>query len=185
VAPDGKSAYVTNEFAGAVSQYDIDPLSGKLSPKAPASVAAGFNPIGIAVRGANRPPDCSGVAATPSVLSPADHKFRLVSLSGATDPDGDALILTITSVTQDEPLNSLGDGDSSPDAKAGTQSNNIFLRAERSARGDGRVYRVSFTGSDGKGGSCSGTVAVGVPQDTGVGKNPVDSAPPSFDSFGP
>jgi hypothetical protein len=90
-------------------------------------------------------------------------KFRLVSLSGATDPDGDALTLTITSVTQDEPLNSLGDGDTSPDAKAGTQSNNIFLRAERNGRGDGRVYRVSFTGSDGKGGSGSGTVAVGVP----------------------
>jgi hypothetical protein len=77
------------------------------------------------------------------------------------------------------------DDDLSPDAQTGMQSNNVFLRAERSETGDGRVYRVSFTGSDGLGGSCSGTVTVGVPKNMGAGATPVDSAPPSFDSFGP
>jgi 6-phosphogluconolactonase (cycloisomerase 2 family) len=32
-----------------VSQYDIDPLTGELSLKTPATVAAGVNPVGIAV----------------------------------------------------------------------------------------------------------------------------------------
>lgn len=133
----------------------------------------------------NRPPDCSTVTASPNRLWPPSHKLRLATLSGATDPDSDTVTLTITGVTQDEPLNGLGDGDTSPDAQAGTQSNTVLLRAERSGAGDGRVYRIAFTGSDGRGGTCSGTVTVGVPHDMGAGSNPVDSAPPSFNSFGP
>jgi hypothetical protein len=133
----------------------------------------------------NSPPDCSTAAATPRALHPPNHNLRLVTLSGATDPDGDTVSLAITTVTQDEPLNGLGDGDTSPDARAATQPNKVLLRAERSGRGNGRVYRVSFTGSDGNGGSCAGTVTVGVPRSMGAGADPIDSAPPSLDSFGP
>jgi hypothetical protein len=133
----------------------------------------------------NSPPDCSTVSADPSSLWPPNHKVRLVGLSGATDPDGDPVTLTINAVTQDEPVNGLGDGDTSPDAQPATQPNEAGLRAERSGRGDGRVYRVSFTGSDGEGGSCSGVVAVGVPKNMGAGRVAIDSAPPSFDSFEP
>ena len=43
-----------------------------------------------------------------------------------------------TPVTQDEPVNGLGDGDTGPDAV--TLSDGILLRAERSGTGDGRVY---------------------------------------------
>jgi hypothetical protein len=32
-----------------------------------------------------------------------------------------------------------------------------------------------FSGSDGRGGSCTGTATVGVPHDQGKGKTPVDS----------
>ncbi len=90
--------------------------------------------------------------------------------------------VVVTAVLQDEPVNGRGDGDRAPDARAGTRSDSVFLRAERSGGGDGRVYRVSFTGSDGRGGTCSGTVTVGVPRSPGA--SAVDSAPPSFDSFG-
>ena len=50
VTPDGKSAYVTNEFDNTVSQYDINPATGGLAPKSPGAVAAGSGPDGIAVR---------------------------------------------------------------------------------------------------------------------------------------
>ncbi|MGH3105360.1 MAG: hypothetical protein ACRDN6_14815 [Gaiellaceae bacterium] len=133
----------------------------------------------------NRPPDCSNVAASPTTLWPPNHRLVLVTLSGAADPDGDAVTLTITGVTQDEPLNGVGDGNTSPDAQSGALPNTVHLRAERSGTGDGRVYRISFTGSDGLGGTCSGTVTVGVPHDMGQGSTAIDSAPPSFDSFGP
>jgi len=91
--------------------------------------------------------------------------------------------LTITAVTQDEPLNGEDDGNTSPDAKRASAGNEVFLRAERSGRGDGRVYRVAFTASDGKGGTCEGTATVAVPLSRA--SKAVDSAPPSFDSFGP
>jgi len=60
-------------------------------------------------------------------------------------------------VTQDEPINGLGDG---------------------------RVYRIAFTASDTQGGSCSGTAKVGVPHDE-VPSLTIDSAPSGFYPFGP
>ncbi len=52
IAPDGSSAYVTDpgNFSvggGVVSQYDIDPTTGALTPKSPATVAAGTGPVGV------------------------------------------------------------------------------------------------------------------------------------------
>ena len=52
---------------------------------------------------ANRPPDCSGVRATPANLGAPNHRLITVTISGATDPDGDTVDLEITGVTQDEP----------------------------------------------------------------------------------
>jgi hypothetical protein len=48
------------------------------------------------------------------------------------------------------------------------------VRAERAGGGNGRVYHIFFTASDGNGGSCSGIVNVGVPHDLGRGRVPVD-----------
>jgi len=105
------------------------------------------------VKPPNQDPNCSAVKANPKSLWPPNHKYQLITLSGATDADGDPVTLTVTGVTQDEPLNGLGDGDTSPDAKSGPSSHKVYLRAERSGLRDGRVYQVSFTGSDGKGGT--------------------------------
>jgi hypothetical protein len=132
----------------------------------------------------NEPPDCSTVTANPATLWPANHKLRLITLQGATDPEGGAVTVTITGVTQDEPLNGTGDGDKSPDAAVGTSSSTVFVRAERADSRDGRVYRIAFTAADGDGGTCTGTVKVAVPGDQS-GSAAVDSAPPSFNSFGP
>jgi len=52
VTPDGKSAYVTNANFGhgnTISQYDINPASGALTPKSPATIASGTQPVQIAV----------------------------------------------------------------------------------------------------------------------------------------
>jgi dipeptidyl aminopeptidase/acylaminoacyl peptidase len=129
----------------------------------------------------NRPPDCSTVRATPDSLSPPNRSFRVVALDGATDPDGDALTLTIDGVTQDEPLRGQGDH-TSPDAILSDDGSVLRLRAESRRRGDGRVYRIAFTASDGRGGTCSGTASVEVPRRRGVAA--IDSAPPSYDSLG-
>jgi Calx-beta domain len=130
----------------------------------------------------NEPPDCSAVTASPDTLWPPNHKLRSVTLSGASDPDGDPVALTVTGVTQDEPLNGRGDGNTAPDAEPGASPDEVLLRAERIGKGDGRVYEITFTGDDGQGGSCQGTTTVGVPHHRG--KDPVDSGQ-TVDSFGP
>lgn len=113
----------------------------------------------------DHPPECSSVRPDPSVIEAHDHELRRVILAGASDPDGDAVALTVTTVTQDEPLDGVGDGDTSPDAQRGQAPHEVLVRAERQGPGDGRVYRISFTGDDGKGGTCQGTVTVAVPHD--------------------
>jgi hypothetical protein len=71
-------------------------------------------------------------------------------------------------VYQDEPVNSYGDGNTGPDGE-GVGTGQAQVRAERSGTkitpGNGRVYHVSYTATDGHGGSCSGVALVGVPHD--------------------
>jgi hypothetical protein len=131
----------------------------------------------------NAPPVCTGLDTSLDTLWPPNHKLRLVNVTGATDPEGDDIVTAVTGVTQDEPVNGLGDGDDSPDAVLGPASNQVRLRAERSGTGDGRVYRIAVTVTDEFGLSCSATLRVGVPHDQDHA--PVDSAPPSFNSLLP
>jgi Tol biopolymer transport system component len=127
----------------------------------------------------NRPPDCAGVAASRPVLATANHRLVPITLDGATDPDGDAVTLSVDGVTQDEPV--VGSGDNtSPDA-VDQGDGQLRVRAERNPHGDGRVYRIAFMASDGRGGSCSGTATVSVPRKKR--KAAIDSAPPSYDSL--
>jgi hypothetical protein len=127
----------------------------------------------------NRAPDCSGVAASRPSLTTHNRRFVAVTLDGVTDPDGDPVSFSIDGVTQDEPVSGPGDH-TSPDAIV-EASGEVRLRAERDPRGDGRVYRISFAASDGRGGQCSGTATVSVPRKK---RTPaVDSAPPSYDSL--
>jgi trimeric autotransporter adhesin len=112
----------------------------------------------------NAPPDCSAVAPSVTELWPPNGKMRPITLSGATDPEGGAVTLTVTGVTQDEIV--VGPGNNrAPDAELGASSNSVNLRAERFGGLDGRVYRIAFTGTDPLGGSCSGNVNVSVPHD--------------------
>ena len=192
VSPDGGSVYVTNQGDDTVSRYDVG-AGGALTLKSPPTVAAGGSPHAVAVGPlspvSNRPPDCSGVHADPGTLFPATRdQLKTVTLSGASDPDGDPVSFHIDGVSQDEPVTGPGD-DTSPDAEltaAGANSNQVKVRAERNRLGNGRVYRIAYTVSDGEGGTCSRTTAntnskVAVPRKKG--QTAVDDAPPSYNSF--
>ena len=132
----------------------------------------------------NHNPVCTAASSGLGDLWPPNHKLVRGQVADVTDPDGDPVALTITGITQDEPVNGAADGNTSPDATVG--SNGAFqVRAERSGLGDGRVYAIAFSASDGEGGSCSDTLLVGVPHDQGGGSTPIDSAPPMFNSLLP
>ncbi len=118
----------------------------------------------------NRAPDCSGAHVEADELWPPNHWLVPIQIVGITDPDGDSITVHATSVTQDESVDDRGDGSTCPDAVAGADS--TWVRAERSGRGNGRVYEIAFTATDGRGGSCRGRVRVCVPHDQRPGPDP-------------
>ena len=112
----------------------------------------------------NRPPDCKKAKPNSAEIWPPDHKMVALTILGVTDPDGDPVSIIIKKITQDEPVNGLGDGDTAPDG-SGVGTSTPMVRAERSGKGNGRVYIISFTADDGKSGTCAGSVSVCVPHD--------------------
>jgi hypothetical protein len=145
----------------------------------------GWKSLGIvrftAQAGVNQPPDCSGAHAEASTW-PLDGTFAPVSIAGVIDPDGDQVTITVTGVTQDEPVQGPGHGDSCPDAVI--ESGSASVRLERLGSGNGRVYTVSFTASDGFGGTCTRSVDVCVPHDRRPGGSCIKDAS-AFNSLGP
>jgi hypothetical protein len=115
----------------------------------------------------NRPPDCTEAYADPACLWPPNHKFVDITIMGVTDPDDDPVNITITEITSDEATatdKGSGGAKHAPDAD-GVGTDTASVRAERSGNADGRVYVISFTADDGRGGECEGSVIVNVPHD--------------------
>lgn len=127
----------------------------------------------------NRPPDCTALTADPATFVRQDRRLRWVRVGGAVDPDGDALDVTVTGVSQDEPVTGRGDR-TRPDARL-RFGDAVQVRAERSPLGDGRVYRVDVTVTDSRGAGCTGVATVSVQRHRH--RPAVDSAPPSYDSL--
>jgi len=115
----------------------------------------------------NRPPDCSTAVATPSTAWPPNQQMVPISIAGVSDPDGASVTITPTGVFQDEPFIAPGNATLTP----------LAVSADRDGAGDGRVYTIQFTASDGRGGSCTGAVKVCVPHDQGIGVPCVDGGP--------
>lgn len=124
----------------------------------------------------NSPPVCT--AATGGEIWPPNHKrFYAAPISGVTDPDGNPITITVTGILQDEPVDSTGDGRFAPDGRI--EGGRAWIRAERNglgnnAPGNGRVYEILFTASDGKGGTCDGSVLWTVPHDRGQRATAID-----------
>jgi len=129
--------------------------------------------ITVPLKVENLPPDCAKAKPSLAQLWPPNHRLVDVGIQGVTDPDADPVALRIVRITQDERVNGLGDGDTSPDG-FGVGQAQARLRAERSGTGNGRVYVITFRADDGRGGTCTGTVSSGVPHDQGQGATPID-----------
>jgi hypothetical protein len=112
---------------------------------------------------ANREPDCTSAAATPKRLWPPNQHLWLVTAGGVTDPDGDAVTVEVTAVTHNEPAGNRGRGKAAPDWVAAPRADQVWLRAERSGSGGGRVYTLALKATDAHGATCTGTAVVTVP----------------------
>jgi hypothetical protein len=103
----------------------------------------------------------SGGTASPSVLWPPNHKMTLVTLSYSATGCGSSNC-SITSVTSNEPVNGLGDGDVAPDWQI-VDATHVKLRAERSGLGTGRIYTITVTCTDGGSNTATKQIVVTVP----------------------
>src|SRR3972149_3305628 len=111
----------------------------------------------------NSPPNCIGASASLPIIVNNNNDMTAISILNIIDPDLDTVSITITGITQDEPVKRSASDKRFPDG-SGIGTDTAWIRAERFNNGDGRVYQISFTASDGIGGICSGTVNVCVPR---------------------
>jgi HYR domain len=113
------------------------------------------------------PPNITSVTASPNSLWPPNHKMvpvtAAVSVTDVCDPTPSC---RITSVSSNEPVNGLGDGNTSPDWVI-TGDFTVDLRAERAGPGTGRVYTIAVTCTDDSGNSSTKTTGVTVPHSKG------------------
>jgi subtilase family protein len=107
-------------------------------------------------------PDITNVSVSPASLWQPNHQMIPVSVSYESNDlcNASACVLTISS---NEPTNGLGDGDFGPDWQVVDQ-HNVLLRAERSAKGNGRIYTVTIDCVDTAGNHTLRTVDVSVPK---------------------
>lgn len=106
------------------------------------------------------PPVMSAVTATPAQLWPPNHRMEPVTLSvsAADGCDTTAPACAISGVSSDEPAGG------TPDWRV-TGPLSLELRAERDGSGDGRVYTITVTCTDGSGNAATGAALVTVPHD--------------------
>ncbi len=114
------------------------------------------------------PPVIADVAASKSMLWPPNHKLVKITVnyqdSDNCGPSSDCTL----SVTSNEAVDGLGDGKTSPDWEV-VDAHHVRLRAERSGRGNGRIYTITITCTDASGNSASKDVTVRVPHSRGRG----------------
>jgi len=109
-------------------------------------------------------------AANMTVLWPPNHKMvDIVIEANASDNSGLPVALS-ASISSNEPINGVGDGDHSPDWTEPVidQENGIItfqLRAERSGKGNGRVYTITITAVDSSNNSTTANEAITVLHD--------------------
>jgi Beta-propeller repeat len=108
-------------------------------------------------------PTIAGATATPNVLGPPNHQMVPVSIAVSVPlACGAYTTCRIVSISSSDPVNGLGDGDSSPDWEV-TGPLSLLLRAER-ALGSARTYTVTVECVDGSGLAARTSVAVTVPR---------------------
>lgn len=113
---------------------------------------------------ANTPPICSA-AYTIADLWPPNHRKVYITPLGIVDPEGQPVTVIFTSILQDEPTNSPGQGNTLQDGGIEANGTKAWVRSERTGSGDGRVYLLGFTATDAAGANCTGTIRVDVPHD--------------------
>jgi hypothetical protein len=179
---------------GAIVNYPAPTFSGNCGMVTASQASGTFFPVGtttVTVTGTRfdgsttscsftvtvndtESPTVTGVSVDKPTLWPPNHQWEVVTVNyNATD---NCPVDCTLSVTSNELINGTGDGDVAPDWEI-IDAHHVRLRAERSAKGNGRIYTITITCTDGHGHTVVKTVTVKVPKS--LGKNSVLRLPPS------
>ena len=116
---------------------------------------------------------CDHASLTQGVIWPPDHKMVAETIMDVSSSVG-AVTIQITGISQSEPVNALGSGNTAPDGIIDPTTPGIaYVRAERAGPGTGRIYIIAYTATDPVGNTCSGTLTANVPHDQGQGYTPI------------
>jgi hypothetical protein len=116
---------------------------------------------------ADKEPPKLNVSVTPNTLWPPNHQMVEIkvnmTVSDNVDPNP---IVKLESITSNEGQNVQGDGNTSTDIEV-KPNGQVFLRAERSGNGTGRLYTLTYTARDAAGNTTQATAQVKVPRNQG------------------
>jgi len=160
--PDGDPLVITQSPAGP---YPLGATNVLLTVKDPSGATSQATATVTVVDATG--PDVSGVAASPNVLWPPNHQMVPIHIDYNTSDTCSSGGTCVLSVRSNEPVNGLGDGDTSPDWSI-VDEHNVMLRSERSGSGSGRVYTITIDCTDGAGNHTIKTVTVNVPTSHGA-----------------
>jgi len=112
------------------------------------------------------PPTITGVSVIPEMLWPPNHKIVNATVDYNVTAGCGGTTTSSLSVASNEPVNGIGDGNTSPDWVV-LGPYDLELRAERAGTGTGRIYTITIFSKDTFGNTASQTVTVRVPHDKG------------------
>lgn len=158
----GTPPTITNVTLQAVFPFGTNDVSVSVTDGKSAAVACGTT---ITVEDTT-PPDVQSINPNPRVLWPPNHRMVPVRVRvQATDACGEVKS-KIVSVTSNEAVNGIGDGNTAPDWRI-TGDLTVDLRAERSGPGSGRIYTIKLDIEDEAGNKITRETTVKVPHDLG------------------
>jgi hypothetical protein len=156
IEQQGTSVTITAEGNHTISYWSVDKAGNVESPH-------------TAVVQVDKTVPTFHVVLDKPALWPANHQMIKVSASVyANDSHSGIASILLTSITSYESDNGSGDGNSSTDiqgAEIGNLDTEFMLRAERSGKGNGRIYTITYTAFDQAGNRTSTSATVTVPHD--------------------
>jgi len=180
---------------GFITTVAGDGAFGFYGDGGPPTLAALADPRGVAVDAAGSlyiasfaagrvrlvpPPPELTVLASPSSLWPPSHELVDVTLtvipSGGFVPEQITLVAATSNEPDDAPGGSDGRTTGDIEANIGSDDLTVRLRAERDARGTGRVYAITYRAVDASGTEALGTGYVAVPHDRAGQVDPLELA---------
>jgi hypothetical protein len=126
----------------------------------------------------NEFPVVSQPTNSPNILWPPNHQMVNVT-NNYTATDNCPGLNCVLTVSSNEPINGLGDGDTAPDWQV-IDAHHVLLRAERAGKGNGRLYTITTTCTDASGNVTTKTSTVFVPPNQKNGPYTVFTAANTF-----